>query len=251
MDRKKSFTLSAYRDLLETAINSDYKFMAFHDPERFDGNKNCLLRHDIDADLGAAVEIAKIEANLGVGATYFLMLRSPIYNLMGRENTRLVQEIIGLGHWLGLHYDEGFYPDTRYKTEEWIALEAGILSRMFGKKIETISFHQPSQNVLNGGIKLKRFVNTYDKNDLPDYFYISDSNMLWKHDPYDVFSRSLHRRIHLLIHPLWWNTTMPNLPAQVVWNNAILANLYRSQRQMLATERAFGNPRRFSIEEQT
>lgn len=250
MDKKNEFTLDAYQELLKTALTSGYSFLAFHDPERFGIDKVCLLRHDIDADLGAAVELAKIEANLGVRATYFLMLRSPIYNLMGRENTRLAQQVVGLGHWLGLHYDEGFYPDQRYTTEEWIDLEAEILSNVFGQEIKVVSFHQPSEDVLSGKLRLNRFINTYDKNDLPEYFYISDSNMIWKHDPFDVFSHSLHPKLHLLIHPLWWNTTTPNLPTQVVWNNALLSNLYRSQKQILATERAFGNARRFSIVEQ-
>ena len=36
------------------------------------------------------------------------MWRSPIYNLMGRESQKFVEEIINLGHSLGLHYDQGF-----------------------------------------------------------------------------------------------------------------------------------------------
>lgn len=246
---KNLFTLDAYRVLLERAQNSQYKFLAFSDQKRFVCNKVCLLRHDIDVDLGAALEIAKVEADLGIRATYFLMLRSPIYNLMSRSNTRLVQTILDLGHWLGLHYDEGFYPDSRYMLEEWIRIEANILMNLFGQEIKVVSFHQPSSRVLSGEIKLTEFVNTYDSNDLAGFFYISDSNKVWKHDPYQIVTESLWPKLHLLIHPLWWNTLTPYLTTEAVWNNALLSNWNRSQKQILDTERGFGGLRRFSIEE--
>jgi len=52
-----------------------------------------LLRHDVDVDVGAALEMAKVEKSLGVSSTYFLMLRPPVYNLMSRHNHQAVKKI--------------------------------------------------------------------------------------------------------------------------------------------------------------
>lgn len=148
---------------MQLAVGSGYEFLAFDDLSRFEDKKVCLLRHDIDVDLGAALEIAKIEATLGVRSTYFVMLRSPVYNLLGRANTRLLQEILSLGHWLGLHYDEAFIPDETLNVNERITWEAEVVGKIFGVKIGSVSFHQPSDRVLRGEVKPASFVTTYDR----------------------------------------------------------------------------------------
>ncbi|MCP4146328.1 MAG: hypothetical protein GY757_01135, partial [bacterium] len=143
------FSTSGYRELLEIALHSGYRFLAFHDQERFEDGRYCLLRHDVEANPGAALNLAKTEHRLGIRSTYFFMLRSPLYNLMSRCNHRTVQEILELGHWLGLHFDGGFLPDER-RLEELVDIETGILHRLFDVEIKTVSFHQPCRKVLSG-----------------------------------------------------------------------------------------------------
>lgn len=243
-----TFTKEGYKRLLDLALHSGYEFLAFDSEERFDKKQVCLLRHDIDTDIESALEIAKIEANLGIRSTYFVMLRSPVYNLMGRANHSIVQNILSLGHWLGLHYDEGFYPDNRYTVEEWVYCEAEVLKKMFGVSIKAVSFHQPSQNVLSGNIKLRDFINTYDKQDLPYFYYVSDTNKTWKsNSPDKIFNEVLHLKVHLLIHPMWWCNNTPDLSQESIWEKVLLSNWYRSQKQLVETERNYGNPRRFLI----
>ena len=67
-----------------------------------------LLRHDVDVNLSAAAKMASAEHKLGVKTTYFLMWRSPCYNLMSRSSQKYVEKILTLGHSIGLHYDHGF-----------------------------------------------------------------------------------------------------------------------------------------------
>jgi hypothetical protein len=50
------------------------------------------------------------------------------------------------------------------------------------------------------------------------------------------------------VHPIWWATDDPDATTEQLWTEAILRNLERSQEQLLASEGAFGGPRRFSIE---
>lgn len=240
------FTKTGYRDLLRTLIAEQFAFSTFDHRNRSADNKTCLLRHDIDADLGAALEMARIEQAEGVHATYFLMLRSPLYNLFGRSNTKIVQEIIRLGHAIGLHYDEGFRSMDQQPTEELISMEADILEKFFGQKITVVSFHQPGENILQGRLKLQRFLNTYDADDLKGFMYLSDSNKVWKTEPTTLIKSGTCQKLQLLIHPLWWMHENEST-TQDAWNRAILANWERSQEQLVATERAYGAPRHFKI----
>jgi len=88
------FSPEGYKEMLKAALASGYNFLSFSDTARFTAEKVCLLRHDIDADLEAARDMALMESRVGVRATYFLMLRSPIYNLFGRANSQFVHQII-------------------------------------------------------------------------------------------------------------------------------------------------------------
>ena len=97
MEMIKEFNYKGYTSLLETAINSGYKFVSFNEVKTINSEKFCVLRHDIDVSLKAAFEMAEIEHKLGIKATYFLMLRSPIYNLLSRSNHTYVKKIIDLG----------------------------------------------------------------------------------------------------------------------------------------------------------
>ncbi|MCA8925483.1 MAG: hypothetical protein KDD82_26990 [Planctomycetes bacterium] len=242
------FDLPAYRRLLELALEQRFELLAFHDDRRFSAERALLLRHDVDTDLHAALQLARIEAELGVRSTFFLMLRSPLYNLFARANHDMVREIVALGHDLGVHYDEGFSPGEQRTLEEWVLLEADTISRVFGVPVRAVSFHQPSRRVLDEDIAIPGMVNTYNARDLEGIFYLSDSNKAWRgKSPSELFASGEHPRIHLLIHPMWWAGTREE-PAARGWDRVILANWERSQAQLLATERAFGPRRRLILE---
>ena len=246
MQTSKEFTYKGYTNLLETAVKAGYDFIEFNDAKLPTSKKFCVLRHDIDADLNAAYEMATIEAKLGVKATYFIMLRSPIYNLFSRTNHVFVQKIIDLGHEIGIHYDEGFYAKKK-ELNSLIEEEALILENMFEKKISVVSFHQPSLKVISNEIKIDKFINTYDKQDLEGITYISDSNKVWKEStPWDIFSQSRYIKMHLLIHPMWWMKN-EDLPTEEIWSKTIISNFKREEKQICSTERAYGVERKMIV----
>jgi hypothetical protein len=192
--------------------------------------------------------MAELEAKLGVHATYFLMLRSPLYNLLGRENFKLAQRLVELGHWIGLHYDNSFRPDAGRSRAEWIALEARLLREFLDVDLAAFSFHQPPHDILDRApLRLPGLVNVYDRELLAGYDYVSDSNMRWRGaTPIERIRAGSARRLHLLIHPMWWTRDRPMTP-DAVFDEVLHANFERCQRQLLATERAFGPERRFLI----
>jgi hypothetical protein len=241
------FTLGGYRETIQAALDSGWTFSRFSDAQTVPAPA-CVLRHDVDGDLEAAVTIAEIEAELGVRATFFLMLRSPLYNLLGRENFRLAQRLSELGHWIGLHYDNSFRPDAGRSRAEWIALEARLLREVLDVDVEAFSFHQPPPDILERApLRLRGLVNVYDRELLAGYDYVSDSNMRWRGPTaIERIRAGSTRRLHLLIHPMWWARDRPVTP-DAVFDEVLHANFERCQRQLLATERAFGPERRFLI----
>ena len=212
-----------------------------------------ILRHDIDADLSAALKMAKLEGKLSIKSTYFLMLRSPLYNLMARENHNAVCEILDNGHFIGLHYDQGFDVQrgwTLKETQKAIEDEISWLELQFGSVVNAISFHQPGNAVLNNKIDIKDRINTYDNNMLAEFEYVSDSNRSFSLSNLigtnvDFVKNNLPRKLQLLIHPMWW--VYDDLRTDEVWNRVISANFDIAQRQLLLTERAYGNSRKILI----
>ena len=73
-----AFDLTHYRELLDAARAGGYEWASF---DRHPRAGDLYLRHDVDLSLEAALEMARIEHELGVRATYFLMTESGFYNL--------------------------------------------------------------------------------------------------------------------------------------------------------------------------
>ena len=73
--------LGAYRHFLGNFLSRKYQFVFFDEQSETSGE--IILRHDVDFDTGLALEAAKMEAEMGIKATYFFLLRSNLYNLLG------------------------------------------------------------------------------------------------------------------------------------------------------------------------
>ncbi|MBS1646328.1 MAG: hypothetical protein JST67_03185 [Bacteroidetes bacterium] len=242
----KKFTFNGYKSLLETALKNEYQFINFSEANTSTFNRKCILRHDVDVSIDAACEMAKIEHSLSVKSTYFLMLRSPVYNLFSRSNHNLVNKIINLGHSIGIHYDEAFYAKEK-NLNDLIREEIEIIQNMFEIEIKTLSFHQPSKKIINNEIKINNLINTYDKGDMNGFNYISDSNKTWKESTlWDIFKQRKYSNLHLLIHPLWW-MTKEDLPTEELWSKNIISNFKREEKQIISTERAYGTERNMAL----
>lgn len=232
--------------MLQAALKSGYEFRFFNN---FNSGKNiCVLRHDVDADLSAALEMAEIEFEIGVKSTYFLMTRSSVYNLFSRVNMQKVKAIIDLGHQIGLHFDSGYLPHADISLEQFIDAEADYLAKQFQQKIKVVSFHQPGSDILSGKVKLKKYLNTYDKNDMKGLHYVSDSNKVWKQEhPYIIFKQQLHKKLQLLIHPMWWAGGKEITSTSRVWDKTLERNFKNIQNFLINTEGAYQSPGKIKI----
>jgi len=247
--KESGFSVQKYRSILEMAIAEDYQIITFDDLEGIgDDQKYCVLRHDVDADLSAASLLASVESDLGVTSTYFLMISSPVYNLFSRFSRRYVHEIIEKGHKIGLHFDA--YNCHENDLRNKILLEKEILEKMFAVKINVVSFHQPDRYIIEKQISLKDLKNTYNSNDMKQFKYISDSNMVWRSGrPDEIFKKKPYKNIQFLFHPMWWVYSNNKLNTNQVWNEVIRKNYENCQEQLVRFERAFGLKRTIEVKE--
>lgn len=242
------FSRKGYINLINTFIENNYQFIPFSDVKTIDvrNKRYCLMRHDVDVSMEHAYDMAKIEAKLGVYSTYFVMFRSPIYNLMSRHSSNILKEIVSLGHEVGLHFDGGYRQSTMRSIEESIIFEVSTLETLLGRKVSAFSLHQPTEELLNQNIEVNDLTNTYHKEHLSEFEYISDSNRVWKEKtPFDLINDEV-KRIHFLAHPIWWMNE--HIDIQDCWDEGLLNMMKFAEQQILSTERSYLHPRKLIIQ---
>jgi hypothetical protein len=176
-----SFDLDHYRELLEAARAGGYRFACFGDgPERGE----LIVRHDVDLSLAAAVEMAEVEAALGVQTTYLLMTESVFYNLASKEGIAAIARLRGLGHAIGLH---AVYPNV-------------ALDERFDA---VVSWHNPEPAFMSAPIP--GAVNAYAEPYFEPPAYRSDSNQRWRSGcPHEELRAGAFPWLQILVHPEIW-----------------------------------------------
>ncbi|GLS00171.1 hypothetical protein GCM10007859_01750 [Brevundimonas denitrificans] len=159
------------------------------------------LRHDIDFDTEYALRMAKIEAQMGVAATYYFMLSSDSYNPLSSYNSHRIREIAALGHKISLHFDPVIYDDM----EQGLLREVAVFRDAFGVPVDIISIHRPNEAILSHEGEIAGIAHTYQSRYSKDVFYCSDSQGRWRFgSPLDSQAFANRTTIHLLTHPIWW-----------------------------------------------
>lgn len=238
-----TFSTATFRLLLRAGLDGGFSYVTFPEAEAARSERVCVLRHDVDSDPEAALELAEIEAEEGIRATYFVMFRSPVYNLFQRANQLLVEKIAALGHAIGLHYDPGFQPRRGRSHTEQITTERLALETLLGLPVRSVAFHQPS--LVSGAFEIE-VDQAVKANGLASFHFLADPNQSRRvFDAFEVFRTGKPPRLQLLIHPMWW--VEPTATAPELWERAVEAEWERSQEQLLI-ERAYGPPRRLRLE---
>ena len=197
------FTLEGYRALLQAFLDRGYRARCFGDCEP--NSRHLLLRHDIDVSIEAAFRIAEIEGDLGIRATYFVMLRTEMYNPFSQRGLAGLARLTSLGHRVGLHFDASYYDDAPEVLDAAVAQECSALETMTGSGVDIVSFHRPP-SALQG---LDRLVggraHTYEPRFVQRMDYCTDSRGGWHHGhPLDRPAVAEGRALQLLTHPIWW-----------------------------------------------
>jgi hypothetical protein len=173
--------LDDYADLLRAARDGGYRCAFFGDgPEP----GQLFVRHDVDLSLDAAVQMAELESELEVAATYFLMTESVFYNLDSSEGAAAIERLRALGHRVGLH---AVYPRAR-----------------LDERFETVvAWHNPDPEYMTAPIE--GAVNVMEERYFSPATYRSDSNQHWRSgDPRDELGAGAFPWLQLLTHPEIW-----------------------------------------------
>lgn len=213
LSKLPDFTEARYRALVETA-RERFRFRRLTDS--LDEVAIALWRHDIDFSPNRALALARIEADLGLPAIYFVLLGSPFYNPFEWKTRNVLQQIAALGHDIGLHYDASLIDGSMPEHEAQIAFEAATLARWLDVPIRSFSLHNPTISV---GVPLEERCHAGLVNASAPYWreelsYCSDSNGIWRYRPlHEVILDPSIQKLYALTHPEWW--TPDPLPPSV------------------------------------
>jgi hypothetical protein len=176
-----AFDLTHYRELLDAARAGGYRFAHFDQPPR---RGDLILRHDVDLSLDAARRMAKLEAEAGATATYFLMTESVFYNLASNEGVAAIAALRDLGHRVGLH---AVYPNA-------------VLDERFDP---VVAWHNPDPEYMTRPID--GAVNVMQEGFFDPPTYRSDSNQRWRSGcPHPELRARGFPWLQLLVHPEIW-----------------------------------------------
>jgi hypothetical protein len=201
------FSLDAYHDLLRLAHEKGWKVAAY--PEKGSlGPRQILLRHDVDYSVEIALEMARANAALGVHGTFFLLLRSDLYNLWSPRNQELARQIQAAGQSVGLHFAAlQPVPPNEASLARMVKREFELLREVVPGAAPVFAWHNPTTAWLDrfGKLEVEGLINAYAPRFTVAMRYRSDSNL--RHSP-DDFARLLQSEdaspLHLLFHPLNW-----------------------------------------------
>jgi hypothetical protein len=199
------FTIDDYTELALAAA-ARYRFLRL--TESSTEGDVALWRHDIDFSPQRALALARVEAAIGVPATYFVQVSSRYYSIFEPEIAAILRQIVALGHDIGLHFDvEVCVHQSPPDYDRRIVFEAKILAEVAETHITSFTLHNPTALVgrsfdepyraglLNGSWSGLR----------SSYSYCSDSNGLWRFRPLaEMIADPAVGRLYALTHPEWW-----------------------------------------------
>ena len=201
----RTLDLDTYRALLVYLSAQGYSFPTF-DEFHVDepAARIALLRHDLDFSLEHAIPVAALEAELGIRSTYFIQVRSPLYNIASQRSQEILRHLQLLGHRLGLHSHVAPVDDP----VNIVARDAEMV-RLSGVEalLQVVSFHRMRQPLEQ--LKMLQvppgWTHTYQPRYTTLLEYLSDSTGRWCHGWPDRSAGFANGRgLQILTHPLWW-----------------------------------------------
>jgi len=210
---REQFTYQYYCEFL-CLLREAYTFITFQEGKKISGGRSTglvILRHDVDMDLEAAVRLSSLEKERGVYSTYFFMVRTPLYNVFSGSGSEQVKRILADGQHFGLHFDCSLYQDiTSDNISHYVSKECLLLEQFFERPVEAVSFHRPGKLEMSG-VPLDGWPHSYERVFLEEFEYFSDSRAKWsKGNPLESEAFSEKKNLHILIHPVWWETLPKN-----------------------------------------
>jgi ribosomal protein S18 acetylase RimI-like enzyme len=204
MQALPKFSLSAYADVLTALQKAGYTHHPVSHMPRAGKTPCVYLRHDIDFSPQAAVPMAECEAQLGLRASYYFLLRGP-YNLAAHPHLDALRAIARAGHEVGLHYDLRYFPDAAQGMAH-LNSELAFLESLADVPITTACAHEPSRSGEDWFCNSEHLIHPHDPRYAEGLTYISDSCRAWRDEALLACLANPERfpRLLFLTHPASW-----------------------------------------------
>ncbi|MDE6406089.1 MAG: hypothetical protein K2M20_10635 [Lachnospiraceae bacterium] len=211
------FTYKAYQKLLTLLEEKGYTFCNYHNYTQT--SRSVILRHDIDMDIGKAVKMGELESRMGISSTYFVLVTSNFYNIFSGRSQDMLRRLAGLGHEVGLHFDEAKYDAAQDDMVQAMEQEAGLLEKCLGHEVTSVSMHRPSAATLDADYRIRdgRVVNSYGREFFHNHKYVSDSRRNWRENVLRIVESGAYDRLHVLTHPFWYDEEERSAKEELKW----------------------------------
>ena len=223
--REMDFTLPGYAALLERFEARGYAVVDFE--AAVPDARHLILRHDIDLSVEAALPMAELEADRSIRASYFVQLRSPLYNAFASPALDALKRMADMDHTIGLHFDAAVYAGEHPDLDRAAARECEALEALLERPVRMISFHRPAPALRGGDGPIAGRSHAYEARFFETIGYCSDSRGAWRHGhPLDHPAVVAGHALQLLTHPLWWTAPVGSSADRLDrWLDARLATL--------------------------
>lgn len=200
IDKIKGFTFVGYKELLQY-LREVYEIIPLCRLPTEDV-PYLALRHDVDFSLPVALRRARLEQELGIRSTYFVLFSTRFYNLHEQRDVQIVKRIFRLGHEVGLHFDPSQYSSYGQDPQRTLKTEAQLLEHLVGEKVCSIARHGPGDRDPFSAIK--GYINANDPRMRGDLF-VHDSCRAWNtFEGLLTLLTNPPKRVQLLTHPENW-----------------------------------------------
>jgi len=221
------FTYNTYRLLLTAIQRSGYSFFTFED--WCDGKaqgRYVILRHDVDLKAEHSLRTARMEAEMGIRATYY-------FRVVPQSNQpEVIKTIAGLGHEIGYHYEDlSLFQGDAVKATEHFERQLEHFRQFY--PVRTICMHgSPTSKWDNRDLWKTNDYRKYGVIGEPylDYLnresseslYLTDTARRWDGDKYNIRDKSMNSDQRLVMNdpqkenidstiPRFHNSTVPQL----------------------------------------
>lgn len=196
------FTFEWSRSFLDRLRSRGCRFRSYDQPIE---PGDVLLRHDVDLSPKRALSLARIEHDLGIHATYFFLLGTPLYNPHQAPVRNAINGIASLGHDVGLHFStHQYWPATRPPETESVVdavrRERGVMEAIVPEVVPTVSFHVPPRWILRRSFEA--FPSTYEPRFFEEIGYLADSGQRWREGAPSLPDDE--SPVQVLMHPGLW-----------------------------------------------
>lgn len=156
-------------------------------------DRHIILKHDVEANVPCALELARIEHAHGICGSYYVQA----YLLRSESNVRMLAAMRDMGHEISYHYDvldanNGNYEKAEAEFDRWLSVFHSLEFKFkticqhgnpVKKRIGYTSNRDFFRNmdIRNRHENLVDLVVNYSNHVVFPYIYISDAGYMWKH----------------------------------------------------------------------